>query len=171
MPQTMQAPEDVVLSNRDRDTEMADAILADMQRITRLAAEPRRPDDSTKAAISRAAHTLKLNYRRARSFWYASPDAAVRAAEADRLRSEEWRILASRRIRLEQELDWIESRITAREGRGNGASPGGVAQGQVATLLPMAGACVDEQSEGAGTEGPIADKRQAVLPLMVGAGR
>jgi hypothetical protein len=168
MPNTMQAPEDFVLSNRDKESAMADAILADMQRITRLAAEPRVADDSAKAAINRAARRLGISFRRARSFWYASPDAAVRAIEADRIRAEETRILASRRIRLEQELDWIEARLIARESRGNEATLGGVARDQVATLLPLASACVDEPSQAHGAEGPIADQRQIALPLRAG---
>jgi hypothetical protein len=171
MSNTMQASENELMHIRDKESAMGDAILADMQRITRLAAEPRVSDDSAKAAINRAARRLGISFRRARSFWYASPDAAVRAAEADRLRAEEVRILASRRIRLEQELDWIEARIVARESRGNGTSLGGVAQGQVATLLPVARACVGEPRQAHGAEEPIIDLRQMALPLRPRTGR
>lgn len=152
-----------MLHNTDKESAVADAILADMQRITRLAAEPRVVDDSAKAAINRAARRLGISFRRARSFWYASPDAAVRAAEADRLRSEEMRILASQRIRLEQELDWIEARIVARESRGNEASSKSLAQRQMAPLLPLQGTRVDEPRKGTGAEGVIQDRRQIAL--------
>lgn len=167
MPIIMQASETIVLHTNDKELAVADAILADMQRITRLAAEPRVSDDSAKAAINRAARRLGISFRRARSFWYASPDAAVRAAEADRLRAEEARILVSRRIRLEQELDWIEARITARESRGNG----GVAQTQMAQLLPVESARVDEPRQAHGVEEPIIDLRQMALPLRARVGR
>jgi hypothetical protein len=171
----MQAPENKVVFNPNRNSNMPNAALMDMQRIVRLAAEPLEPTDSVKARIGRAARRLKLNYRRAYAFWYASDGTSPRAIEADRIRAEEDRILASRRIRLEQELDWIEARIAAQEGRQNaamGATLGGVAQesSQVATLLPISGTRLDEPREGRGNEGPIADQRQIALPLLV-AGR
>jgi hypothetical protein len=55
----------------DKDLAMADAILAELQRITRLAAGPMEADDNIKSAIARAARRLGLNYRRARAFRYA----------------------------------------------------------------------------------------------------
>lgn len=170
MPQTMQALENEVAFNLNRNPNMSNVALMDMQRIVRLAAEPRTPDDSVKAAIGRAARSLQLNYRRAYAFWYASDGTSPRAIEADRIRAEELRILANRRIRLERELDWIESRITARESRQNaerGTTLGGVAHesAQVAPLLSVASPFLDEPSEKAGTEGPIADARQIALPF------
>lgn len=97
--------------NPNKDSMMSNAALADMQRIVRSAAEPRAPGDSIKAAIGRAAHALGLSYRRAYDFWYASPSAAVRAHEADRLRNEELRILAAERARLTTQMQWLEMRL------------------------------------------------------------
>jgi hypothetical protein len=91
------------------------AILAELQRITRLAAGPIDANDNIKSAIARAARRLGLNYRRARSFWYASPETAVRAVEADRLRAAEVRLLREQRLRLLAEADEIEARLNARE--------------------------------------------------------
>jgi hypothetical protein len=161
MPSILQASEDKLLENRDKETAMADAILADMQRITKLAAEPRLADDSVKAAIRRASTRLEITYRRARSFWYASPDTVVRASEAERLRAEEGRFLVKQRMRIEQELDLIEARARARESRGNAASVVGVDQAQMAALLPASGTRVDEPRESSGV---IADRRQIMLP-------
>lgn len=148
-----------MLPDHDKSLAMADAVLNDMQRIARLAAEPRAPGDSTKAAIGRAARALGLSYRRARSFWYASPDAAVRAWEADRVRAEERNILASRRWRLEQEILMIEARLNARESGANGSVVG--QEGR--SVLPVAGPCVDEQSEAVREAGLIPDPRQMAL--------
>lgn len=137
---------------------MADAALADMQRITRLAAEPRAAGDSTKAAIDRAARALRLSYRRARSFWYASPDAAVRAWEADRLRAEELLLIARRRARLQQELQIIEARLNAQSG-----AHGQVAGAEGRADMSMAGAGVVEPGGLAVEARLIADPRQLGL--------
>lgn len=84
---------------------MADTILAEMHGIVRRAAEPRLAADTAKAAISRAAERLGIPFRRARSFWYSESTAAVGAAEAEKLRAAELRLLQERRRRLEEELE------------------------------------------------------------------
>lgn len=93
---------------------MADtlAIATEMQAITRGAAGPWLPGDSVKAAIGRAARTLGIGYRRARSFWYGEP-VSVRAIEADRMRAAELRLLSHRQRRLMQELAAIRARLDA----------------------------------------------------------
>jgi hypothetical protein len=86
------------------------AIASEMQSITRRAAEPWLPGDSVKAAIGRAARTLGIGYRRARSFWYGE-SVAVRAFEADQMRAAETLLLTQRRQRLEQELAALRARL------------------------------------------------------------
>lgn len=98
------------------------AITSEMQAITRHAAEPWQPGDSVKAAIGRAARTLGIGYRRARSFWYGE-HVAVRACEADQMRAAELALLAQRERRLEHELAAIKARLDA----GDEASPGAAA--------------------------------------------
>ncbi len=88
------------------------AIASEMQSITRNAAGPWQPGDSVKAAIGRAARTLGIGYRRARSFWYGET-VAVRAIEADQMRAAETRLLTQRRQRLEQELATLRARLDA----------------------------------------------------------
>jgi Mg-chelatase subunit ChlI len=146
------------MSRWDKDQAMSDTTLHEMQKITRLAAEPRAPGDSTKAAIDRAARSLRLTYRRARSFWYATPGTAVRAWEADRVRAEELQIIAAKRRRLERELQDIAARLAARE------------MGKHAMAGKKVGVLVHRVSEGvvacrrvAGGEGVIEDARQGSL--------
>jgi len=82
-----------------------DALVAEMQDIVRMAAEPRPPVDSSKGAINRAARALGITYRRARSFWYGHTEKVlVRDAEAARLRAEHRRLLLLRIERLEREI-------------------------------------------------------------------
>ena len=82
-----------------------DALVAEMQDIVRMAAEPRPPVDSSKGAINRAARALGITYRRARSFWYGHTEKVlVREAEAERLRAEHQRLLLARIARLECEI-------------------------------------------------------------------
>jgi hypothetical protein len=101
------------LDNRDRNAAMSDtAIASEMQAITRNAAGPWQPGDSVKAAIGRAARTLGIGYRRARSFWYGE-QVAVRAFEADRMRAAETLLLGERQRRLEHELAAIRARLDA----------------------------------------------------------
>jgi hypothetical protein len=87
------------------------AILRDLQRIVRLAGGQVGPDRNVKSAIARAAHQLGLSYRRARSLWYADQHIAVRAAEADRLRQGEARMLVERRRCLLLEAAAIEVQL------------------------------------------------------------
>ena len=84
-----------------------------MQRITRMAAEPRRPGDNVKRQIGRAAWRLGLSYRRARSFWYGDASAAVRAHEADHLRALLPRLLRERRRVLLVEADAVRAQLRA----------------------------------------------------------
>lgn len=63
----------------------------EMKALVRRAAEPARPGESVKAAISRAARSLGLTYGRVKRYWYGEiqvPPAhevdAIRAATADR---------------------------------------------------------------------------------------
>ena len=94
----------------------------EMQAITRAAAEPWVPGDSVKAAIGRAARTLGIGYRRARSFWYGD-EVAVRAIEADRMRIAELHLLTQRQQRLRAELALIKARLDGSENdEGNVAS-------------------------------------------------
>jgi hypothetical protein len=92
------------LANQDK--QMANSIPLEMQSITRRAAEPYVPGDSIKAQINRAARSLGLNYRRARTFWYAATEA-VRAEEADALRQWHRQWVATRIARLETELQQL----------------------------------------------------------------
>jgi hypothetical protein len=88
------------------------AIASEMQSITRNAAGPWQPGDSVKAAIGRAARTLGIGYRRARSFWYGE-SVAIRATEADRMRAAERALLAERERYLTHELTIIKARRDA----------------------------------------------------------
>ncbi len=110
------------MDNRD-NAGMADAIVIEMQGITRRAAEPLRPGDNVKATIARAARTLGIGYRRARSFWYGEP-VAVRAIEADRMRAADLRLLAARERRLELEIAAIRARLDAADQAEAGAAAG-----------------------------------------------
>ena len=102
---------------------MADTatIANEMQAITRHAAEPWLPGESVKAAIGRAARTLGIGYRRARSFWYGEA-VAVRAIEADRMRAAELALLAQRHRRLMLELAAIKARLDAADEAEAGAA-------------------------------------------------
>lgn len=102
-----------MVHNRDRDVDMRDAVALEMQRIVREAAEPWSPGDSVKAAIGRAARALGLPFRRARTFWYASP-CAVRAEEADQLRARDRALVEERLRRLEAEIELLRARRAAR---------------------------------------------------------
>ena len=86
-------------------------LIAEMQRITRLAAEPRRDGDNIKRQIARAAWRLGISQRRARSFWYAESQAAVRAHEADKLRAALPRLLRERRRVLLAEAAIIKTQL------------------------------------------------------------
>ena len=101
------------LHNRDKGMAMNDMVLIEMQNIVRRAAQPCEPGDSIKALINRAARRMGLQFRRARSIWYATPGTAIRAAEADALRVAELRLLTAERIRLETQMRWIETRLGA----------------------------------------------------------
>ena len=102
------------MDNRDTDSAMSDAILAEMQSIVRTAAQPWAPGDSVKAGILRASRKLGLSYRRTRTFWYGA-SCAVLAAEADRLRRAELAFLAQRRATLTTELKAIAARLADKE--------------------------------------------------------
>jgi hypothetical protein len=141
------------------------SVMSDMQRIVRLAAEPRAVGDSTKAAIARASRRLQLSYRRCYDFWYATSSASVRAVEADRLRTEELRLLASRRIRLNHELDLIEAQLNAREGRANAQ----VAMASVGTPLPAGAGGLDANGEN-GEQRPREGSRDLQGTALVEAG-
>jgi hypothetical protein len=143
--------------NRSEDAAMSDAILTEMQRITRTAAEPWACGDSVKLGIRRASRTLGISYRRAKAFWYGE-DCAVLAREADRLRIEELRLIAAKRQRLEREMAEITARLNAREA------------GKHALVSTEGGVPVHRVGEGppacrrvAGGEGVIVDKRQLGL--------
>ena len=145
---------------RSEDLTMSDAILTEMQRITRTAAEPWSSGDSVKLGIRRASRTLGISYRRAKAFWYGE-DCAVLAREADRLRIEELRIIAAKRQRLELELEAITTRLNARGKWGNGEGVGifggqvlGAADLQVVEANPVVRGEV---------EGRIEDPRQGRL--------
>ena len=99
------------------------AIVHEMQSITRRAAEPWQPGDSVKAAIGRAARTLGIGYRRARSFWYGE-SVAVRAIEADQMRAAEALLLTRRRQRLEHELAAIKARLNGADEKEAGHAAG-----------------------------------------------
>jgi hypothetical protein len=81
----------------------ASDIIAEMQAITRAAAEPVGPGDSVKGQITRASRRLGLGPRRAETFWYGHR-ARILAEEADRLRQAMTRLRAERRARLAHEL-------------------------------------------------------------------
>ena len=97
---------------RSNETER---LLAEMQAIVRLAAEPRVAADSTKAAIARAAVALRLNYRRAYSLWYRSDKLRVSPEEVARLRTERERLQLLRLECLEREI--AETRRLLNEAR------------------------------------------------------
>lgn len=145
--------------NLNRRVPMPNAAIADMQRIVRLAAEPRPAGDSVKAAIGRAARVLKIGHRRAYTFWHGY-DAAVRADEADRLRAEELRLLARRRIAIETELNWIEARLNAR-----GEQHGQMAGAQAGSHRPDPRPVFYERRKAPGDVGVIPDERQPALPI------
>jgi hypothetical protein len=162
----------VMADNRSRDAAMSDAILTEMQRITRTAAEPWACGDSVKLGIRRASRTLGISYRRAKAFWYGE-DCAVLAREADRLRIEELRIIAAKRQRLEREMAEITARLNARESGKNamaGSAVGSNAMAGSALVSTEGGVPVHRVGEGppacrrvAGGEGVIADARQGSL--------
>jgi hypothetical protein len=99
------------------------SIAHEMQSITRRAAEPWQPGDSVKAAIGRAARTLGIGYRRARSFWYGE-SVAVRAIEADQMRAADSLALTQRRQRLEHELAAIKARLKGADEKEAGHAAG-----------------------------------------------
>ena len=57
------------------------------QSLVRRIAEPCPAGDSVKAAIGRAARRLRLNYARARAFWYADDRIKVTGDELNQLRA------------------------------------------------------------------------------------
>ncbi len=105
---TVAGQRDKILDNRDTDMDRCDALTAEMQGIVRGAAEPWAPGDGVKAGIGRAARRLGLRYRRARSFWYGER-AAVRALEADALRTRNRELLAERRRRITAEAARLDA--------------------------------------------------------------
>ena len=100
---------------------MSSSLIDEMQRIVRAAAEPRPCGDSVKSAIGRAARALRLNYRRAYTFWHGY-QATVLAEEADRLRELDKALLLERYARLESELATLEAQINARSGKSHDTS-------------------------------------------------
>lgn len=118
------------------------AIASEMQSITRSAAGPWQPGDSVKAAIGRAARTLGIGYRRARSFWYGEA-VSVRAFEADRMRAAEQLLLQQRQRRLMQELAAIRARLDASDQAEDSAS-----------------AAVDRRKAGCGGQEPVGQVRR-----------
>jgi len=100
---------------------MSTTLIEEMQRIVRAAAEPRPCGDSVKSAIGRAARALRLNYRRAYTFWHGY-QATVLAEEADRLRSLDWTLMRARYARLEAELSELEAQINERSGKSHDTS-------------------------------------------------
>jgi len=88
-------------------------VLAEMQRISHLAAGPLKVEDNVKSRIAKAARRLGLSYRRARSLWYADRSIAPRAEELDRLRAIERQLLDERRRRLRLELSSIDARLSS----------------------------------------------------------
>lgn len=124
------------------------AIASEMQSITRSAAGPWQPGDSVKAAIGRAARTLGIGYRRARSFWYGE-QVSVRAFEADRMRAAETLLLTQRRQRLEQELAALRARLDAAD-QGEAEATADRDQGETEAIADRARRKADSGGQAAG---------------------
>jgi hypothetical protein len=91
-------------------------LVAEMQAIVRMAAEPRQPVDGLKVALNRASRALGLSYRRTMSFWYGHTERVrVSPEELARLRAERRRLLLLRMVRLEQELAALRRQIDDEE--------------------------------------------------------
>lgn len=115
-----------------------DELLAEMQAIVRMAAEPRQPVDGIKAALRRASAALGISYRRAMSFWYGDTRAHVTDEEAARLRAERTRLLRLREERLGLEIELtrrlIEEALRHEEAQ---AADRSVAQPMVCLVVPV----------------------------------
>jgi hypothetical protein len=92
---------------------MSDAVL-EAHEIVRLAAEPWQVGDGVKEGITRAARSLGIGYRRARTFWYCQP-CAVLSVEMDRMRLRKRELLFERMRRLDAERDYVAAKIAALE--------------------------------------------------------
>jgi hypothetical protein len=102
-----------------------DSLVAEMQGIVHLAAEPLRPCDNVKSLIGRAADALGISYRRARSFWYGSTEQVlVRDEEAARLRAERDRLRLAKLERLEREIQELRTLLHYAEQRDAAAAGG-----------------------------------------------
>ena len=94
------------------------ALIAEMQAIVRMAAEPRQPVDGIKAAVGRASRSLGISYRRAMTFWYGHTEKVlVSNAEATRLRAESDRLLALKIERMERELAVLRVEMRLRDAK------------------------------------------------------
>lgn len=104
----------------DTSSEFSDysSEIADAMRIVHLAAEPRPPADSTKAAIVRAMRKLGWSYERTRHVWYGDV-RRVSVREMDQLRALEQErdhaaMSAERRHHFEQ-LAALRARLAVRD--------------------------------------------------------
>lgn len=117
------------------------ALIAEMQAIVRMAAEPRQPVDGIKAAVGRAAKALGISYRRAMTFWYGYTEKVlVTEAEAERLRAERARLLALRIDRLERELIALRSEMRLQDAEKGARLAGREAEGSGQASLNFGGA-------------------------------
>jgi len=114
------------------------ALIAEMQAIVRMAAEPRQPVDGIKAAVGRAAKALGISYRRAMTFWYGYTEKVlVTEAEAARLRRQRERLYEHRLERLRHDIACTERLLEDARRRNAEASAGGVAVGSDAAQSPV----------------------------------
>lgn len=83
---------------------------AEAQALVKLAAEPREPGESEKAAMNRAARRLGFKPRRVVQAWYRQP-AAWLSTEMDVMRERATEALRARQARLEAELEALNARL------------------------------------------------------------
>lgn len=107
------------LSDRSSAFSDTSSEISDAMRIVHLAAEPRPPADSAKAAIGRAARNLGWSYTRTRDVWYGDA-RRITVAEMDQLRAlEQVRDhveLSRERQRHAEQLAALRGRLAVRDG-------------------------------------------------------
>ena len=89
---------------------------AEAQALVKLAAEPREPGESEKAAMNRAARRLGFKYRRVQQAWYRQT-AAWLSTEMDVMRARAVDAMRARQARLEAELAALNARLALLPGR------------------------------------------------------